>query len=253
MSALIWRTCVGIVLLGLLPVVALAQPLDTFYIEYPPYYHTLPDGRTAGLFADLTRKVFARADVEARFVSVPAQRILDEMRHGDTPLASLGWFKTPEREALVRFSRPLYVNQPVGVFFLRAKEEKFRRYTTLESLLQNRELSLGRVGGLSDGAYLDALLARHPDNVVEVAADSVRLLQMLKADRFDYLLLPPEEIETLLQAADMPAQDFVLQPMTDIPHGNARHIIYSKSVDERLIKRIDQAIEEELGALPSAQ
>jgi polar amino acid transport system substrate-binding protein len=35
--------------------------------------------------------------------------------------------------------------------------------------------------------------------------------------------------------------------MSDIPQGNSRHIIYSKTVDEALIRKVDQAILTEIG------
>ena len=230
----------------LLPSVSPAQPLEVLYFEYPPYYHALPDGRAAGLIVDLAGKVFAKAGVEAEFRFVPVKRILQDIQTGQ-PVASLGWFKTPEREEFARFSLPVYINRPVGVFFLREKEELFRPYETLEALMASGKLRMGRVAGLSDGPQIDAMLARYPDRIVQVTADSVRLVKMLKTDRFDFFLLPPEEIDVLLQESQVPPEDFALKAMSDIPQGNSRHIIYSKTVDEALIRKVDQAILTEIG------
>jgi polar amino acid transport system substrate-binding protein len=234
----------------LLPSISLAQPLDVLYFEYPPYYHPLPDGRAAGLIVDLARKVFDKAGVEAEFRFVPVKRILHDIQIGE-PVASLGWFKTPEREEFARFSLPIYVNRPVGVFFLREKEELFRPYETLEALMASGKFSIGRVAGLSDGPQIDAMLAKHPDRIVNVTADSVRLVKMLESGRFDFFLLAPEEIDVLLQAAQVSPEGFALKAMSDIPHGNSRHIIYSKTVDNALINRVDDAILTEIGEITS--
>lgn len=230
----------------LLPSVSLAQPLGVLYFEYPPYYQTLPDGRATGLIVDLARKVFDKAGVDAEFRFVPVKRILHDIQTGE-PVASLGWFKTPEREEFARFSLPIYVNRPVGVFFLREKEELFRPYETLEALMASGKCSIGRVSGLSDGPQIDAMLAKYPDRIVNVTADSVRLVKMLESGRFDFFLLPPEEIDALLQAAQISPEGFALKAMSDIPWGNSRHIIYSKTVDDALISRVDDAILTEIG------
>jgi len=232
----------------LLPSISLAQPLDVLYFEYPPYYHSLPDGRAAGLIVDLAGKVFDKAGVEAEFRFVPAKRILNDIQTGQ-PVASLGWFKTPEREEFARFSRPIYVNRPVGVFFLRDKEELFRPYETLDALMASGKFTIGRVSGFSDGPQIDAMLAKYPDRIVNVTADSVRLVKMLESGRFDFFLLPPEEIDALLQASQVSPEGFALKAMSDIPWGNSRHIIYSKTVDDALILKIDDAILTEIGDL----
>ena len=251
MRADLWKNMIRLLFaMLLLPSISLAQPLDVLYFEYPPYYHALPDGRATGLIVDLANKVFDKAGVEAEFRFVPVKRILHDMQIGQ-PVASLGWFKTPEREEFARFSRPIYVNRPVGVFFLREKEEQFRPYENLEALMASGKFFIGRVEGLSDGPQLDAMLAKYPDKIVQVTADSVRLVKMLKSGRFDFFLLPPEEIDVLLQESQMAPADFSLRAMSDIPQGNVRYIMYSKTVDEALIRKIDEAILTEIGDIAS--
>jgi polar amino acid transport system substrate-binding protein len=225
-----------------------AEPLDIFYFEYPPYYHQRENQEASGIIVDIARRVFAAAQVEPQFSFMPAKRILHEIQ-GDRPAASLGWFKTPEREQFAFFSLPIYANRPVGVFFLRENEDKFRPYDTLEGLLQSGHFFFGRVQGLSEGRYLDGMLAKYEDKTVQVTTDSIRLLKMLESRRFDFMLMPPEEVNVLLDAAEAPKEKFMLKAMSDIPQGNLRYIIYSRTVPEDLIRRIDQAILTEIGIL----
>jgi polar amino acid transport system substrate-binding protein len=226
-----------------------AESLDIFYFEYPPYYHQLENQEASGIIVDLARRIFSAAKVEPTFSFVPAKRILHELQ-SDRPAASLGWFKTPEREEFALFSLPIYVNRPVEVFFLREHEGKFRPYSTLEGMLQSGQFVLGRVQGFSEGAELDVMLGKYRDKTVQVATDSVRLLKMLESRRFDFMLVAPEEADVLLEAAQASKEKFMLRAMSDIPHGNLRYIMYSRAVPQDLIRRIDQAILTEIGMLP---
>ncbi|SFJ46762.1 amino acid ABC transporter substrate-binding protein, PAAT family [Desulfomicrobium apsheronum] len=244
--------CLGFLLMCMRPQSAIAESLDIYYFEYPPYYHQLANGQASGIIVDLARQVFAAAGVEPKFSFVPAKRILHEIQSG-RPAASLGWFKTAEREQFAHFSLPIYVNRPVGVFFLRENEQRFRPYDTLEGLLQNGSFFFGRVQGFSEGALLDEMISKYQDKTVQVAADTIRLLKMLESRRFDFMLIPPEEVDVLLQAAQTSKDKFKLRAMNDIPQGNLRYIIYSKAVDPDLIRRIDQAIVTEIGMLPNGQ
>ena len=244
-------TCLSFLIAFIRPQVGITEVLDIHYFEYPPYYHQMENGQASGIIVDLARQILAAAQVEPRFSFMPAKRILHEIQ-SDRPAASLGWFKTLEREQFAQFSLPIYVNRPVGVFFLRENEEKFRPYDTLEGLLQSGRVFFGRVQGLSEGPQLDGMLAKYEDKTVQVAADSIRLLKMLESKRFDFMLVPPEEVDVLLEAAQVPKDIFVLKAMSDIPQGNLRHIIYSKAVSPDLIRKIDQAIITKIGMLPKS-
>ena len=224
---------------------AQAESLDVLYFEYPPYYHQLPDGSAGGFLVDLGRKVFQRAGVTPRFLFVPSKRIIKDIQDG-RPAASLGWFRTPERESFARFSRPFYVNKPYGILYLKSQARRFHDFTTLRAVMESGAFSMGRVGGLSDGVYVDGILAEFPERVVEVSSDTVRLLHMLQARRFDFVLVPPEEVAVALELAQVPPDDFEIKPMSDIPQGNTRYIMYSKAVDEALVRRIDAALAQEV-------
>lgn len=222
--------------------------LNLLYIEYPPYYETRPDGSVGGILFDIARKLFERAGVTCRYSSVPSKRVMLEMENG-TAVASIGWFKTAEREKIAKFSLPIYQNKPPGIFMLREKMAQFARYDSIRQLMDSKLFKIGRIDGHSEGEYLDSVLWQHTDQTVWVAADEVQLIKMLKAGRFDFILLPPEEVEVLVKGAGYRMEDFLLQPMIDIPSGNTRHIMYSRSIDDELIKRIDEIIVEELGLL----
>jgi len=229
------------VVLMVAPIRCSAQALDVLYFDYPPYYLTLPDGEAGGFLVERARAVFKQAGVTPRFLFVPPKRILAEIQSG-RPVASLGWFKTPEREVYARFSHPFYINRPYEIMFLRERDERFRGCSSFAQMMESGRFTLGRVEGFSDGQYVDAVVSKFAERVVLVAVDSVRLLRMLDAGRFDFMLVPPEEVDALLLAAGMTRERFEFKTLEDIPQGNVRHIMYSKSVAEGLIRRIDDAI-----------
>lgn len=218
-----------------------AEPLQVLYIEYPPYYYTSADGTPRGLVVDIARKVFAMAGVECAYEYAPSKRVLSAMREGQ-PVASLGWFKTAEREEFARFSLPVYVNLPLHAAVLRQHSSQFLGYSTLHDLLASGRFVVGRIDGHSYGDAVDLILDAYPRQSVFVAADQERLLTMLEAERFDFLLLAPEEVAMQAKAVGLSTDDLVLLPLRDIPAGNARHIMYSKSVDPEIIRKIDQVL-----------
>lgn len=222
-----------------------AEQVEVFYIEYPPYCETEKDGTPSGIFIDMARRILDRVGVGYRFSSVPPKRIVLEMQKG-TPIVSIGWLRTAEREKIARFSIPVYVNRPVAVFALREKIEELAQYASFEEMMAGSRLTVGRIDGHSEGEYLDAILHQHKDRNVWVPGDEVQLIKMLVARRFDFTLLPPEEMEVLVRKAGGNTEDFILQPMKDIPTGNARYIMYSKTIDDSLIKQIDKVIAEEI-------
>ena len=223
--------------------------LQVLYIDYPPYYLNTPDGVPDGIIVAIARRVFARAGVDASFTCVPSKRVILAMQEGE-PVASLGWFKTVEREKFAQFSRPVYVNKPLEVFMLRDTVAKFAPFASLEDLMASKQFTIGRIDGHSEGVYIDSLLRDYPEQTVWVAEEKIRLIRMLKNRRFDFTLLPPEEMAVLVEGSGLAMTDFASQAMDDIPFGIARHIMYSRTVDASLIERIDAAIAEEIGELP---
>lgn len=231
---------------------ASSSELEMLLTEYPPYYTVKPDGKISGIIVDSASKIFARAGIEPKFSFVPPKRVFVEIKTG-APLASLGWFKTVEREKFAHFSLPVYRNKPEGVFVLREEAERFASYRNFRDLMATSHFTIGRIDGYSQGEYLDTILADYQNRTVWATVDQVQLIQMLKARRFDFILLPPEEMEILVESAGYWLQDFVMLKMDDIPAGILRYIMYSKSVNKTVIEKIDKAITVEIGILEPGQ
>ncbi len=215
--------------------------LDVLFIEYPPYYFTGPTGQPGGFFLERAARLLAEAGVNPVFRSMPSKRVLAAIQAGERA-CSLGWFKTPEREAFARFSLPVHVDRP-PVALVRSQEAgSFAGQTTLAGLAASGRFSMGRIAGHSEGAAVDALLPPLANRTILVTGEQAQLFHMLRAGRFDFFLTGPEEIDQLLVVTGLARADFAVLPLTDLPQGNARHIMYSRAVDPDLVRRVDQAI-----------
>jgi len=220
------------------------------YIEFPPYYFSDSGGRPDGFLLHLALRAFERAGVKVTCESLPAKRVLSNL-HSDVPIASPGWFKTPEREAFVRFSRPIYQNRKLVALYLAKDAPKFEGLDSLAALLRADRLRIGLVEGYSLGQVADTIIADAAPDVVPVVGGYSRLLRMLAEERFSYMLMSPEEIDPLIRKNHLNPAIFATRPLSDVPAGNKRYILYSKGVSEKLIRRIDKALAAEMKAMES--
>jgi polar amino acid transport system substrate-binding protein len=200
------------------------------------------DDNPRGLLIAKVKSIMEKAGIKAEFACYPSKRILDAIWHGEK-VASIGWFKTKERESYAKFSLPIYTNKAVGVFALTEVGEKLSVFSSLRSIMQSRQFKLGLIEGHSEGRYIDELVGLYPEQVSVVNGCQVQLLKMLTERRFDFILLPPEEVDMLTKEARV-SRKFVLLEMDDIPEGNKRYIIYSKSIPQAVIDKVDNAIRE---------
>jgi polar amino acid transport system substrate-binding protein len=222
--------------------------LEVGFFERPPYYHR-ENGEVTGIVADMVKDALTLAEVDYRFVEMPSNRLFREAARREDPFYTIGWFRTPEREVLFRFSRPLYRDKPLVLLSLKTLRPDFITYTTLKEVLSNPSLILGVVSFFSYGPEVDAALAASPAPREVVAGEQISLVKMLAAGRISYILAAPEEIPVLIHSAGLEDSDFFTLELNDVPRGNTRHIIYSPGVDQEWIDRIDRAILEVCGEI----
>jgi polar amino acid transport system substrate-binding protein len=218
-----------------------AQPLRLAFIERPPFY-TNRDGVPAGFLLEAASKVFAAAGVPVVLVPSTTEQILEDIQRIDGHTCSPGWYKTMEREAFARFSIPLYRNSPLVALALRSNASRFLPRKSLQALAADKNLRLGIIEGYSYGEALDRQIRAFMPQRVEVAADQRLMLQMLRKNAFDYLLVAPEEIENLMRDAGVPPEDFLIHALTDAPVGDPGHIMCSRDVDLSAIDLLNDAI-----------
>lgn len=242
-----WRLiCVSaslfVLLAGLSPCVA-EEPLRVTYLERPPYYHTV-QGKPAGFLNDITAEILARAGIEASFTGLPTKRILDEIMVAGLAACSVGWFKTPEREAAARFSLPLWRDPPYAALMRAEAAARFGERSSLAALFGDAGLRLGVLDGFSYGDPIDARIAAEARDVYRMTGSQRQLARMLAEGRVDYMLIAPVEIAALLESSGLASGDFTAVALDDVPPGPTRHLICGRGVSVGVMERIDQAIRE---------
>lgn len=99
------------------------------------------------------------------------------------------------------------------------KAPKLRRHSTLRSLFKDHSLTLGQVEALSLGESVDQLRKETQVPTLPVTTKQGVLLRLIALNRASYMLAAPEEISALLQAADVPSEQFTILSMDGMPWG----------------------------------
>jgi len=216
------------------------EPLTVYYMERPPYYVT-ENGQARGTLNAIAEKVLTAAAIPYRFDVLPAKRILEILAQPDAYACSVGWFKTPEREAYARFSRPIYQNRPI-LPLARRDAAVAMQGMNLDDILADKRFVLGALDGFSYGTGLDARIAEAGSRVYRFSGTQKQLVRMLAAGRIDYMLVSPEETPLLLADAGITPDMLSLVEVDKAEPGNLRHLMCSKAVPEETMRRMNEAI-----------
>jgi len=213
--------------------------LTVYFHERPPF--SMVEGQT-GVLVNLTKAILSEADIRARFIELPTDRILTLLRAGQPDAVGVGWFMTPEREAWGRYSLPIYQDQPLVALVSARVAPGVGNPVRLNTLLASG-LTLGRQAGSSFGTLVDIKLRTLGLVPVETVVDVPALLRMIQAGRMDYTLLPEEEAEYWLKKDPTLTPGLVLTRLIEAPPGNLRYLLFPATFDPSLQTRIDSAVE----------
>ena len=216
-------------------------PLQIHYQVRPPYSH-VSAGAVVGLVADPLAAALQRAGIAFNWVETPFQRQMSLIQAGQGLDCGLGLSRSAEREALGKFTRPLYQDHPFMALTRRA--DGVRPDQTLSSLLAADRSTLLVKDGYSYGAVVDAALGRHLGVVRRTSAESLQMVRMIDAARADWMIIAPEEAQVLLQQLPELSPRLKLVPIADRPAGNARHLYCNRAVPDAVIEQIDRVLDE---------
>lgn len=222
------------------------HPLTVLVFHRPPYY-LLSDGQPAGGFLLTTAlAAFERARIPVTVREMPPGRITATVADGKSRVCAVGWIKTPQREAVARFSLPLYRNQPVAVAVGSTIPIAPYPPPPLETLLQ-AGLHWGLREGFSYGKSFDKAFAEQPPSVVKRFADTTHMVTLVAQGRLDAILVDPEELAWIISTKPELGSRVRLIQLADAPPGNDRTIMCNRAVPPETIARLDAAITEVLG------
>jgi polar amino acid transport system substrate-binding protein len=226
----------------LLPSLAVAEePVLVVHFHHRPPYYVDMGGSLGGTVGTVVSRALRQAGVRHRFELTPPKRQIQILKENLGCDCAVGWFRTPERERFARFSAPLFRGQPMAVL-VRADDPHLPEIESLEGLLALKGMTLLVRDGYSYGTVIDGLLASLGTPMATTSAESRNMVRMIHAGRADYMFLSPEEAGPLLRAANIPQSELRLIALPGMPPGNLRYLMYSTSVPEGIITRIDEAI-----------
>ncbi len=214
--------------------------ITMLYHERPPYYVTGPLG-IYGLCVDPVKKAFSAAEISVKWVKMPAARQMDMLKFNVPNTCAVGWFKTPDREKFALYSRAIYQDTSM-VVLARADNPHLVSGLPLARTLENRELTFLRKDGYSYGPYIDVMLEAHVPRQVMTTAENIGMLKNIHEGLADYFFISEEEARELIHTSGLLTETFQLIRFPDVPAGNRRYLLFSRSTDKNLVDRVDAAI-----------
>lgn len=219
------------------------EPLSVLYNARPPYQIPGPGSEVTGFTADPAAYALRKAGIPFKWVPMPTPRQILKIQENRSRLVAIGWFKNPEREKFAKFSHVIYQDKQIAVL-ARAANQQVSAARTVQELLNDKSLLLLRKLGYSYGRALDDWIDRNRPATMTATVENVSMIQMIHARRADYMFISPEEAEEAIGLAGFQASDFQLRTLPDMPHGEKRHLMFSRLVDDETIRLIDKYIDE---------
>ncbi|TCP15164.1 polar amino acid transport system substrate-binding protein [Crenobacter luteus] len=213
---------------------AAAEPLTLHYFERPPFYYTRPDGLPTGLVIEPLRRALVVAGVAHRWQTTPSNRQLAKIEADKAMDCGVGWFRTPERERVGRFSAPLYRDRPQVVVV--DATQPVHGSATLARLLAERDWVFLRRERFSYGNALDAMLAANRPREIATSEPIAAMVRMIAAGRASYTFVSAEEAGAMRQDGVRVATP------PDMPAGETRHLWCSRRVPAETLARLDAAL-----------
>lgn len=231
----------------LFALLALSQPVPTwsdndlalYYVEQPPLFHLSEGGKVVGVLADIINAALESAQVRFHWEQVPAARILATIKNDKIAVCSPGKYWTVERQQFANYSAPMFVDPPV-IAVVHEDALPLMRASITETL--DGPVTLLLKDGWVYGAYLDGLINKLPGpQKTNTTADPLFLVKMVQARRAQMTLLSIFEAEYFIRQERINKVKIV--QFVDIPRGEKRYLLCSKSVDAKTLVKINAALE----------
>ncbi|MCU0969564.1 MAG: hypothetical protein MUF03_12235 [Rubrivivax sp.] len=210
------------------------------YQDRPPYSAPGAGGVPRGLVADAARSAVEAAGLAVAWSLTPSQRQLALIQQGQGLHCGIGWYRNAEREALGKYSRPLYRDQPLGA--LARNDAGLVEGMPVGDALSGHAASLLLKEGYSYGPVLDAAIAALPAAPRRTAAEMTQIARMLAAGRAGWTIVAPEEAQELLARADTPVSALRNIRLSQVPSGPTRHLYCNRAVPDDWLSRFDSAL-----------
>ena len=220
-----------------------SEKVKMFYFERPPYYMTVNQQPQGLILGPALEKLAEAPNLTIKPTSMNSSAIIPRLKHNAAKECSIGWFKNPEWEKWLKFSKSIYQDKPLVMVTSSDKRAKFSQIKTIQDLFENKALVWGKTKNFSYGAYTDSLAAKKQPKI-KLLTKQKNLLKVLalKTEVIDYILMAPEEIPYILSKFEISEKEIFTQSLTDIPKGNKRYIVCTKMVPDKVMAQFSEKL-----------
>lgn len=219
-----------------------AEPLTLYYHERAPYAQARDGGEVRGLTATRAADALHDAGIAFRWARLPAKRQAQVIAENKERACALGWFATPERRAIGRFSAPLYQDMPLVVLTRADHPVLNQNGVRTADILADRRLTALFKEAYSYGIFVDDLIARLAPRSDLTVAENDAMIHMLLRARADYLFMTEEEANHLIRVQKLDPASFRIIRPRDMPPGSTRHLWCTRRVGDAELQAIDLAL-----------
>ena len=215
-------------------------PIPLHYSERPPSVTRSPDGSVSGIAATAAMRAFKAAGIPYELQFMSAKHQLVNLQANEEPLCSIAWYKTPEREAFAKFTRP--VSQDTQTIALTNINFQAPQHATIENLLANPETRILLKQAVVYGSYVETRLSSAKAHVIRTYDEYETIVRAIKNGRADLTFATLEEVDYYAKHLGYPIAAFNVIRFDDVPPGEYRHILCSKKVPDAIIERLNAAL-----------
>ncbi|MBH9577931.1 substrate-binding periplasmic protein [Inhella proteolytica] len=219
-----------------------AEPIPVHVLEAPRGADGQPQTHPVTGLQERMQKVFDTAGLAVRFEPVPLRRSLQALSRNDEALCVLGVFRTPEREAFGRYSRPVVLEEQQVLIAPARVAAQLRQLATAQLALHDSRFQLLVYEGVSYGVELDRWIALRPQSPVRASSGTARALPMLERGHADLMIGARSELEAMRRREGYPMGRFEAVLLPGMPAPPTRHLLCSRKVDPAWVARFDAAL-----------
>jgi len=211
--------------------------ISLHYMDRPPYAVTGSNGQPTGVVASPAEKVFKIAKVPFVWMRTPVNRQFATIKENKGFDCALGFEKTTERAEFGKFTETIYTGQPLVALI--NPRIKVKNGVTLTEMLSKYNILVKE--NLTQGDELTRIISQSPNRIL-TSVESVQMVQMIAHGHADFMMISNEEVDYFLKHGILDSKDIRVLALPDVKRRFNRRIMCSKSVDDKIITKLDKAI-----------
>lgn len=220
--------------------VSSSEMITLHYMPRPPY--AMKKGDTVeGLYATPAAEAFTKAHIPFQWAETPVNRQFNILKDNRGLDCAIGFFKKPERELFVNFTKPYYKGKE-GAVLANIEIDYKPDYSFRKFLASPKNIILMK-DNFSYGKVADEIIQELKPNKYITTTENSQMVQMIKMRSNYYMMATMEELDYFMEKNSfVKDKDIRLLTFKDMPPSELRYIICSKKVDKSIIEKLNNVI-----------